>query len=124
MYPNTRVDGRGEPLVGSHRYRIHFAAGALPPVNAFWSVTAYGADEALLDTGTGRYAVGDRDALHTNPDGSLDLWVQATPPDGDARANWLPVRAGEPFLLNARLYWPKPEALRGAWSMPAVERVD
>jgi hypothetical protein len=30
----------------------------------------------------------------------------------------------EPFLLNARLYWPKPEALRGAWSMPAVERVD
>jgi hypothetical protein len=26
--------------------------------------------------------------------------------------------------LNARLYWPRPEALRGAWSMPAVERVD
>ena len=124
MYPNARVDGRGEPLVGSHRYRIHFAAGALPPVNAFWSVTAYGADEALLDTGTGRYAIGDRDALRPNPDGSLDLWVQATPPDGDARANWLPVRAAEPFLLNARLYWPKPEALRGAWSMPAVERVD
>jgi len=124
MYPNTRVDGRGEPLHGSHRYRIHFAAGALPPVNAFWSVTAYGADDALLDTGTGRYAIGDRDALRPNADGSLDLWVQAAPPDGDARANWLPVRATEPFLLNARLYWPRPEALRGGWSMPAVERLD
>ncbi len=124
MYPNARVDGRGEPLHGSHRYRIHFAAGALPPVNAFWSVTAYGADDALLDTGTGRYAIGDRDALRPNPDGSLDLQVQATPPDGAARANWLPVRAGEAFLLNARLYGPKPEALRGAWSMPAVERLD
>lgn len=36
----------------------------------------------------------------------------------------LPVRAGEPFLLNARLYWPKPPALNGAWGMPAVERID
>ncbi|TAK27796.1 MAG: DUF1254 domain-containing protein [Myxococcaceae bacterium] len=124
MYPNARVDARGDALDGSHRYRIHFAAGALPPVNAFWSVTAYGADEALLDTGTGRFAVGDRDALRPNPDGSLDLWVQATPPRGEARANWLPVRAGAPFLLNARLYWPRPEALRGTWSMPAVERLD
>jgi hypothetical protein len=124
MYPSARVDARGEPLHGSRRYRIHFAAGALPPVNAFWSVTAYGIDDALLDTGTGRYAMGDRDALRPNADGSLDLWVQASPPDGDARANWLPVRAGTPFLLNARLYWPRPEALRGAWSMPAVERVD
>lgn len=124
MYPNARVDARGDALDGSHRYRIHFAAGALPPVNAFWSVTAYGADEALLDTGTGRFAVGDRDALRPNPDGSLDLWVQATPPDAEARSNWLPVRAGAPFVLNARLYWPRPEALRGAWSMPAVERLD
>lgn len=124
MYPSARVDARGGALHGSHRYRIHFAAGALPPVNAFWSVTAYGADQALLDTGTGRFAVGDRDALRPNPDGSLDLWVQATPPEGEARANWLPVRAGTPFLLNARLYWPRPEALRGAWSMPAVERLD
>lgn len=36
----------------------------------------------------------------------------------------LPVRAGEPFLLNGRLYWPKPPALNGAWGMPAVERID
>ena len=31
MYPNARVDSRGDALDGSHRYRIHFAAGALPP---------------------------------------------------------------------------------------------
>ena len=38
--------------------------------------------------------------------------------------NWLPVRAGEPFLLNARLYWPKAAALDGSWAMPAVARLD
>jgi hypothetical protein len=29
-----------------------------------------------------------------------------------------------PFLLNARLYWPEPAALKGDWGMPAVERLD
>ncbi len=124
MYPTARVDARGAPLHGSRRYRIHFDAGALPPVRAFWSVTAYGADDALLDTGTGRYALGDRDALRRNRDGSLDLWVQPAPPEADRQTNWLPVRAGEPFVLTARLYWPEAAALRGAWSMPAVEPVE
>jgi hypothetical protein len=123
-YPSARVDADGRPLNGSHRYRLHFARGELPPVNAFWSVTAYGADDFLIDHPTRRHALGDRDPLVFNADGSLDLYVQAQPPDGDRKNNWLPVRPGEPFLLNARLYWPKPAALDGSWGMPAVERVD
>ena len=123
-YPNTRVDAAGRPLDGRHRYRLHFGVGALPPVNAFWSVTAYGADDFLIDNPLHRYAVGDRDPLVFNPDGSLDLYVQAVPPEGNRQNNWLPVRADEAFLLNARLYWPKPAALYGRWGMPAVERID
>ncbi len=124
IYPNTRVDAAGQPLDGRHRYRLHFGAGGLPPVNAFWSVTAYGADDFLIDNPIHRHALGDRDPLVFNPDGSLDLYVQAVPPEGNWQSNWLPVRAGEPFLLNARLYWPKPAALDGRWGMPAVERID
>lgn len=124
IYPNTRVDANGQALNGSHRYRLHFKAGELPPVNAFWSVTAYGADDFFIDNPLHRYALGDRDPLVFNPDGSLDLHVQAEPPESNKRNNWLPVRAGETFLLNARLFWPKPAALNGAWGMPAVERVD
>jgi hypothetical protein len=34
------------------------------------------------------------------------------------------VKAGEPFLLNARLYWPEEAALSGRWGMPGIERLD
>ncbi len=124
IYPNTRVDAKGQPLDGSQRYRLHFRAEELPPVNAFWSVTAYGPDDFFIDNPLQRFALGDRDPLLFNADGSLDLLVQATPPEGDMKRNWLPVKHGQPFLLNARLYWPKPTALSGQWGMPAVERVD
>lgn len=124
MYPNTGLDDSGQALDGSRRYRLHFKATELPPVNAFWSITAYGRDNFFIDNPLHRYALGDRDPLVYNPDGSLDLWVQAEAPAGDKAKNWLPVKSGEPFLLNARLYWPKPAALSGAWGMPALERVD
>ena len=124
MYPNARLDQDGRSLDGSQRYRLHFNAGELPPVNAFWSVTAYNAQDFFIDNPLQRYALGDRDPLAFNADGSLDLLVQATAPAGEQVKNWLPVRAGEPFLLNARLYWPKPAALSGAWGMPVVERID
>lgn len=123
-YPNTHVDAHGEPLNGRHRYRLHFKAGALPPVRAFWSITAYGPDEFLIDHPLHRYALGDRDPLVFNPDGSLDVWIQADPPAPERHNNWLPVKAGERFLLNARLYWPHDAALDGRWGMPAVERLD
>jgi hypothetical protein len=123
LYPSASVDGQGEPLHGRHRYRIRFEPGQLPPVRAFWSITAYGADDYLIDHPAGRHALGDRDPLRLGPDGSLELWVQADEPAPERRANWLPVRADAPFTLTARLYWPRPETLSGAWSMPAVERL-
>ncbi len=124
MYPQLQVDGSGQSLDGSHRYRLHFKAGELPPVNAFWSVTAYGADDFFIDNPLHRYALGDRDPLLFNGDGSLDLLLQPTAPEGDKKRNWLPVRQGQPFLLMARLYWPKAPALNGQWGMPALERLD
>lgn len=124
IYPNTRVDAAGQALNGRNRYRLHFKAGELPPVNAFWSITAYGPDNFFIDNPINRYALSDHDPLIFNPDGSLDLFVQADPPEEGMKNNWLPVRSGEPFLLNARLYWPKPQALNGVWGMPVVESLD
>ena len=72
-----------------------------------------------------RFALGDRDPLVFNADGSLDIWIQAASPDSkEAQANWLPVQKSAPFLLNARLYWPEDRALNGPWKMPVVERLN
>ena len=125
IYPNTALDHRGQALNGQYRYRLHFAANALPPVKAFWSITAYGADDFLIDNPLQRFALGDRDPLVFNADGSLDIWIQASPPDQkEASANWLPVQMDSAFLLNARLYWPEEKALSGQWKMPVVERLN
>lgn len=123
VYPTAVVDGQGKPLHGDHVYRLHFAAAQLPPVKAFWSVTAYGADAFLMDNPVNRYSVRSGDALQFNADGSLDLLIAAEHPSGVPQANWLPVRKGEPFQLTARLYWPQEAILQGRWTMPPVERV-
>lgn len=123
-YPNARVDADGQPFDGSRRYRLHLTKAELPPVNAFWSISAYGGDDFLIDNLLQRYALGDRDPLVYNADGSLDVFIQADTPAGEKSKNWLPVKKGQPFILNARLYWPKPAALNGTWGMPAVERLD
>jgi hypothetical protein len=123
IYPNAAIDSDGEPLDGSRRYRLRFAKGALPPVNAFWSVTAYGPDAFFIDNPLGRHALGSSDRLTTHPDGSLELLVQAQAPLAGS-SNWLPVQAGAPFQLTMRLYWPRTDALDGSWTPPAIVRVD
>lgn len=124
IYPSAGVDVQGQPLDGSKRYRLHFPPDQLPPAKAFWSVTAYGTDDFLIENIMQRHAIGSRDALVMNEDGSLDLYIQASAPPDKWQANWLPVKQGQGFALNARLYWPKAAALEGRWHMPAIERLD
>jgi hypothetical protein len=94
----------------------------LPPVDAFWSVTAYDAEGYFIPNALKRQALGDRDKLVANADGSLDLYIQANAPGGEKEANWLPVSKA-PFTLLMRLYSPKPEFLEGRWTPPPVLKV-
>lgn len=122
IYPMVAFDGNREPLTGAARYRLHFEKDELPPANAFWSLTMYGADQFFVANPLDRYAIGDRDKLDFNPDGSLDLYIQNASPGGDREANWLPAPTG-PFTMNLRLYWPKREGLEGIWTPPAIEKM-
>ncbi|MFD4693251.1 DUF1254 domain-containing protein [Streptomyces sp. NPDC058463] len=122
IYPVSRVDADGDPLDGSHRYLLHFDADDLPPVDAFWSVTMYNDRQFFIDNPINRYAIGDRNPLQFNPDGSLDLLIQHTTPGAELEANWLPAPEGS-FNLIMRLFWPKPTALDRTWHAPAVLRV-
>ena len=44
VYPALSSDSEGHPLDGSSSYVLHFEKGKLPPVDGFWSVTAYDID--------------------------------------------------------------------------------
>jgi hypothetical protein len=120
-YPMTFSDAEGKPLSGANEYVLHFGKQELPPVGAFWSVTLYGADGFAVPNPLDRYALGDRDPLKYNADGSLDLHVQKNSPGKEKEANWLPAPAGG-FGLFMRLYAPKPQIVDGRWQPPAVRR--
>ena len=120
VYPNCSFDKNGNPLDANNKYTIHFEADQIPPVNAFWSLTAYNEDEFLVKNELNRFALGDRDDLKFNEDGSLDLYIQTNKPSGDQTQNWLPIPSNGPFYLTLRLYWPKQEVLDGKWKIPFV----
>lgn len=124
IYPLLMVDADGQPLVGERRYVVHFAREDLPPVAAFWSITMYDADGFQVANALDRFAIGDRDALQYNADGSLDIHIQHESPGKDKESNWLPAPASGKLGVTMRLYAPLPQALDGRWNPPAVRRVE
>lgn len=115
----------GQALVGSKRYKLHIPAGGIP-AKVFWSVTLYefkDDSQFLTPNPINRHLVSSktRDFVR-NADGSMDVWVQSTPPEGEKISNWLPSPAnGERFWFIARSYGPKPEVKDGTFSLPYVE---
>jgi hypothetical protein len=123
VYPAAFTDADGDELSSDARYVIHFDKGQLPPVRAFWSLTMYDARQLFAANPLDRFAVGDRDALAINDDGSLDIYIQQTAPADGNQANWLPAPANGPFSLVLRLYWPTAAVTSGAWQPPPICRV-
>lgn len=119
VYPLLVADGNGDQVVGERDYVQHFAADELPPVHAFWSTTMYDKDSFQAANALNRFALGDRDPLTYNDDGSLDIYYGPTDPGGDKTANWLPAPPG-PLRIIMRLYSPRSRVLDGRWAPPPV----
>jgi hypothetical protein len=122
IYPLNVADADGRPLTGENDYVLHFDKSALPPVQAFWSVTMYDAEGFQAANPINRFAIGDRDSLNYNDDGSLDLYLQHENPGPEMESNWLPAPRG-PLGVTMRLYAPAPQALDGRWNPPPIQRV-
>jgi DNA sulfur modification protein DndE len=120
IYPSTHVDSRGQQLDGTYKYVIHFEKGQMPPVKGFWSLTLYNNQYFFVKNPLNRYNLSSRDPFKYNSDGSLDLYIQNSPPDKEKEANWLPAPKG-PFVLTFRFYWPEKELLDGMWKPPIVQ---
>lgn len=116
IYPKTSVDASGATLTGEKTYTIHF--DSLPPTleGGFWSVTAYGEDNFLIDNPIDRYCINDRSDFTLNEDGSLDIILSKDAPENTS--NWLPI-SDDAFQLFMRIYLPDMTALE-SWQPPVI----
>ncbi|NUP14462.1 MAG: DUF1254 domain-containing protein [Polyangiaceae bacterium] len=124
FYPTALTDSEGRPFDSGGKYVVHFEKDQIPPARAFWSLTMYNDEQFFADNPINRYAIGDRDALKYNADGSLDLYISRASPGADKESNWLPAPASGAFSMNLRLYWPMPNVLDRTWAPPPVKRIE
>jgi hypothetical protein len=78
---------------------VQFPPAGLPPVDAFWSLAGYTAqDMNLIPNDADRYSVGDRTpGLHPDPE--------------------------QPWFLILRLYRPHAQVITAEWKCPGIRRV-
>jgi hypothetical protein len=125
VYPTSEKAGDGRAYDGANKYVMHFAKGHLPPVHGFWSVTMYDSKFFFVANPINRYSISARQHLKSNPDGSVDLYIQKESPGSDKEANWLPAPDGK-FVLMLRMYWPNEKGrsiINGSWEIPPVKNV-
>jgi hypothetical protein len=123
IYPTSTGPDIVKKYSGDKKYVMHFPKGQTPPVDGFWSLTMYDKDYFFVDNPLNRYTLSQRNKLKANPDGSVDLYIQAESPGKDKESNWLPAPKDE-FILMMRLYWPKekpPSLIDGSWKIPEVK---
>ncbi|MBV9422273.1 MAG: DUF1214 domain-containing protein [Solirubrobacterales bacterium] len=120
-YYNAFTDGSGAPLNGSvvPAYRLTFSKKQLPQANRFWSLTAYlPRGNTLVPNAAQKYEVARfTPGLVTNPNGSITIYIQTSPPAPALRPNWLPVPRG-PFDVILRVYGPTGNTSPGAKYIP------
>ena len=80
IYPLNLGDETGKPLDGANKYTIHFAKDAMPPVDAFWSVTLYDHEGFQVANPLNRFAVSSWMPFKRDADGSLDALLPERKP--------------------------------------------
>ena len=109
-------------LSGSDSYRIHFAPGQIPAGEVLLVADRYNIQSWLVANPYNKYSVGSNKGLTYNRDGSLDVYVQPTPPAGH-QSNWIPDPANTEFILILRMYDPSAGVLNGTYTYPQITRV-
>jgi hypothetical protein len=97
--------------------------GQMPPVNGFWSLTMYDAKYFFVSNALNRYTLSSRNNFITNPDGSVDLYLQGDSPGGEKEANSLPAPKAHfiPMLSHVLAEGDAPSIIDGSWKPSAVE---
>jgi hypothetical protein len=93
------------------------------PAANFWSLTLYEAENASgLANGQPFPSLGARDKPVQNADGSTDLYLGPTAPEGK-QGNWLATVSGKGYLAILRLYSPTEAAINKAWKPGDIQNI-
>lgn len=113
-------DSRGEFLDGGRGYRLTLPPGI--PENRFWSMMLYdNQTRSMLQTSQPRPDIGSQSGtVETNPDGSTDIYLGPTAPDGRA-SNWIQTIPGKGFFTILRLYNPLQPFFDKTWRPSEIE---
>jgi hypothetical protein len=116
-------DSGGEFLDGGRSYRLTLPPGI--PESRFWSVMLYdNQTRSMLQTGQPRPDVGSQSGtVQANPDGSTDIYLGPTLPDGVPEANWLQTIPGKGFFAILRLYNPLQPFFDKTWRPSEIEPI-
>ena len=124
VYPSI-VTSDGEQMNAMQDYVIRTSKNAMPPAQAFWSVTLYDLDNGFfIPNDRKKYSVGLNGGMKLNEDGGIEIHIAAQRPKGIPEENWLPIPR-EDLDLNPqmRIYVPDLEAYEN-WNPPIAERVE
>ena len=122
QYVMAMRGGDGEFLDGSRNYRL-----TLPPdipQSRFWSVMLYDRQtRSMLQTDQPKPDVGSQSGrVKTNPDGSTDIYIGPTAPEGKTD-NWLQTVPGKGFFAILRLYNPEASFFDKTWRPSEIEPI-
>jgi len=120
VYLETSKDEDGDWLAGDNNYRLHVPVN--PPVKQFWSITLYDnvtRGPAMTDQGASDLSSRKPDLI-TNSDGSVDVYVGPTEPDGQ---NWIKTTPGKGWFPYFRFYGPTEAYFNKTWSLRDIEKV-
>jgi hypothetical protein len=116
------VDSHGDALLSDRMYRLRVPPGV--PVSQYWSVTMYdGSDHTFIRENT-KFSVSSQiPGLHTNDDGSVDVYFGPSPIPG-LEANFIQTGDSHTFELMFRFYGVGSEVMAKEWRLADVEPLD
>jgi hypothetical protein len=120
QYVMAMRGGDGEFLDGDRSYRLTLPPGI--PQSRFWSVMLYDRQtRSMLQTDQTKPDVGSQSGtVEANPDGSTDIYIGPSAPDGKD-ANWLQTAPGKGFFVILRLYNPLQPFFDKSWRPSEIE---
>jgi hypothetical protein len=115
-------DKDGQSFDGGNTYRLTVPAN--PPVEQYWSVTAYDRQTHALIRNMPRASRSSQiPDLQKNADGSVDIYFGPAAPTGKD-TNWVPTDPARKFELMFRAYAPTKVLFEKNWVLSDVEKID